>query len=318
MSREIIKAESFWSNFAEELKEKFKNDISWKNKYNNNKLWTKFIFEFLWDFASKTYNYSKLRERSTEYLRTDMGFYDIDKTTEDIASKYNEFEWDFDIAIEHENDETAWLDEFVKLVHVNCGLKVLISYYRYYDKNGNITEPEEIIKIAEKIYNTRKYKNLNDNWLIILGPCFDDMEKGKDFIAFKSVIDKEKESIKFEKLEAKKVIHNDSVCINLVRQGIKEPIMITIEKLDYMGAIDFTFTKLADTFGTPDISVDGVQVGWLIKNINNSQEILIINSNKSGKYEECLKWSVLGTFLSKETVSDLESIADSLFYDWMI
>lgn len=209
MSRALITAEDFWNKFSDGLSIKLNGNPTWRNTYKSNKRWTQFIYEFLWEFARKSYNYSKHRECSTEYLRTDMGFYDIDKITEDIDLKYGEFEWDFDVAIEHENDDTAWFDEFVKLIHVNCGLKVLISYYRYHDKNGKITEPEEIMKIAEKIYNTRKYKNLNDNWLIILGPCLDDIEKGKDFIAFRSITNKEKKTINFERLEGKRVINND-------------------------------------------------------------------------------------------------------------
>lgn len=205
MGRQIVTAEDFWSRFAEKLRNKIMRDEEWEEKYKSNKRWTKFIYELLGDDIKNEYKYNRFRECSTEYLRTDMGFYDISKRTEGINSKYDGFEWDFDIAIEHENDETAWLDEFVKLVHINCGLKVLISYHHYSTNNGIPKEPDEILEVAEKIYNSRKYKNLNDNWIIILGPCFNDMINGKDFVAYKSTI--ENGEIKFSRLENKSIIY---------------------------------------------------------------------------------------------------------------
>lgn len=36
--------------------------------------------------------------------------------------------WDLEIAVEHENSKQNWTDEVIKLIHVKCPLKVVISY----------------------------------------------------------------------------------------------------------------------------------------------------------------------------------------------
>ena len=36
--------------------------------------------------------------------------------------------WTLDAAIEHENDQTDWTDELVKLLYLNCPLRVVIGY----------------------------------------------------------------------------------------------------------------------------------------------------------------------------------------------
>lgn len=58
---------------------------------------------------------------SREYLRIDLCFYspaDIEKG------------WNIEVAIEHENGPGKWIEEWVKLLHVSAGLRVIIGYER--------------------------------------------------------------------------------------------------------------------------------------------------------------------------------------------
>jgi hypothetical protein len=198
--REKVIADQFWERFSTSLHKHLRNNSNWEQLYSNSKTWTVFMFDFLYKFSDEKYNYSTRGECSTEYLRVDMGCFDKSNVIDTNNKKYNGYEWDFDIAIEHENDETRWFEEFVKLIHVNCGLKVLIAYHSY-DRDLS-----ERIEALESIFNNRKYKNLNDQWLIILGPTLKDKANRKDFIAFKSIIDIDSETIKFVELSDRRII----------------------------------------------------------------------------------------------------------------
>ena len=42
--------------------------------------------------------------------------------------KFSPYLWDLEIALEHENDKKEWLDEVIKLSHINCPLRVVVGY----------------------------------------------------------------------------------------------------------------------------------------------------------------------------------------------
>lgn len=106
--------------------------------------------------------------------------------------------------------------------------------------------------------------------------------------------------------------------MNLVRQSVRESLTNEKSKFDYMGAIDCDYKKLERIFGMPDTIKVTENVGWLLKNSDNHEVILIQNSNCNQEYKECLKWNIFSMLLSRCTVNILETLTDSFFYDWMI
>lgn len=54
--------------------------------------------------------------------------------------------WDLELAVEHENSKQDWTDEVIKLIHVKCPLKVVISY-NYCDERET-TERKKLDFIA--------------------------------------------------------------------------------------------------------------------------------------------------------------------------
>jgi hypothetical protein len=132
-------------------------------------------------------------EIGSQYYRIDLGYYYYPYKRN---NKLNKYEWDADVVIEHENDTKDWYDEFVKLVHINCGLKVIITYYKFGDKENDSPKGKHEKEI-KKLYANRKYKNDKDEWLFIFGPY---ESSNQDFVAYKFSGDK------FCKLKDKKIL----------------------------------------------------------------------------------------------------------------
>ena len=67
-----------------------------------------------------------------EYFRIDtVGWNGRYQTLDERTAKkigLNRHLWDLMVAVEHENDKADWLDELIKLIHIRCPLKVVISY----------------------------------------------------------------------------------------------------------------------------------------------------------------------------------------------
>lgn len=191
-----INPETFWNIFSDYLHiniNKIREESKLKELYSSGKRWSEFMISTLKKFGQEL-GYTREGEIGCEFYRIDVGYYKYSESDNELKD-YEIYDWDFDIAIEHENTPIDWLYEFTKLVHINCGLKVIIGYHNY---RKNDTPLEKVIKIAEKLYAKRRYKSLNENWLIIIGPF--SIENDRDFCAFKIV------NGKFAKLEDKKVL----------------------------------------------------------------------------------------------------------------
>jgi hypothetical protein len=74
--------------------------------------------------------------------------------------------WNLEVAIEHENESGRWYDEFVKLSHISCGLKVLITYHNYHQGR----QFDEVLDFATRMYPHLRYKAPEDCWLFVVGP----------------------------------------------------------------------------------------------------------------------------------------------------
>ncbi len=166
--------EKFWGAFAEVIKVQLNvgENNAWKESYDSDWRWTLFIEKTVNAIIVKL-DYEQ-DDISPEYLR-------IDYT---ICPGESPIRWDLDIAIEHENNPNSWEDEFTKLLHINCGLRVLIAYY---DNKKSSDENDDILStIKDKIIcnlSNRKYYQPDQKWLLIFGPYY--LRNEGDFVAYK-------------------------------------------------------------------------------------------------------------------------------------
>jgi hypothetical protein len=163
----ILNAENFWNEFSIEFnKEYYKKEL--KNEtYGEKGEWTKWMTSFLIKMGKK----NSFHTDCEYWPRVDVGYFS--------ESSDNWGKWSFEIAIEHENDPyPKWQDELCKLMVINAGLKVLISYRK---------EPyKELLKKLngiKAIYKSRKYHQVNDQYLFIFGPD-QSIWEDEDFLAF--------------------------------------------------------------------------------------------------------------------------------------
>ncbi len=109
-----------------------------------------------------------------EYFRIDT----VGWTTryQEMEKKAHELElsahlWDLEIAVEHENSRKDWTDEVIKLIHVKCPLKVIISY-NYCDERDT-TEWKKLDFIARWMPEVKAFaKGSDEEYLLIFGNCF--------------------------------------------------------------------------------------------------------------------------------------------------
>ena len=86
--------------------------------------------------------------------------------------RFEKYAWNFDIAVEHENDRNLWMDEVIKLAYVYCDLRVVIGYFPYdEDIDNKLKMQKEYLKaITETIKTLKCRENMkHGEYLIILG-----------------------------------------------------------------------------------------------------------------------------------------------------
>ena len=86
--------------------------------------------------------------------------------------------WHLGVAVEHENDHKDWTYELVKLLYINCPLRVVIGYYPEDlsddDLASTIKYASRIVSLANK--NRSLIRN-DQQYLLILGRNHKDPEK---------------------------------------------------------------------------------------------------------------------------------------------
>ena len=172
-----IKPEIFYEKFGEVLKLENLNI----EKYTSKKELTKFMNDTI-PKIGEILGFKNMIGNLKEFKKIDFTFFNETNTVITKTEKY----WNFEIAVEHENEETAWWDEFRKLMRINCGLKVIISYHNYSTGCLKKRLKSQILPM----YNVNKYKQIPDNWLLIIGPTSNPKTKTiegkyKDYRAFK-------------------------------------------------------------------------------------------------------------------------------------
>lgn len=192
-----ITPERFWSAFATELRKAIADPGSnWPTVFSQDKSWTSLMNSTVLTRLGDSLGFAKYRNSilspvSNEWCRVDVGYFTIREPLHRFDGN-----WDWEVAIEHENQAfPSWLDEFVKLTHINCGLKVLITYHNY--RSGATISDE--LRVAKDFYDCRKYRQQDDAWLLVFGQVWDE-PLTQDFVAYKF------DGREFEELAPQKII----------------------------------------------------------------------------------------------------------------
>ena len=149
----------------------------WEKEYADASLWTQRMKLNLIEIGRKL-GYTTQDSISTEYCKIDFGYYSFGKSND-------YFDWNFDVAIEHENNQKSWdywFDEAIKLSHIACGLRVLITYLG----------PKQFLTFEQNSHNllnllsSRKFKCPASKWLFLIGPNWIVERSGdkRDFVAY--------------------------------------------------------------------------------------------------------------------------------------
>ena len=163
-------AQEFWEKFQEIFKEDKEGKAI--KYWISRKAYTQFILDAIESFLK-----GQSFETSREYYRIDLTAWTQLKQCGYLL-KDRDFEnylWDLEVAVEHENNDKSWMDEVVKLMHINCPLRIVIGYLPL-EENKQIY----ISALNVEIKKVKTYDNMkNGEFLLIIGDskCKNDKEK---------------------------------------------------------------------------------------------------------------------------------------------
>ncbi|MEG0017017.1 MAG: hypothetical protein RR747_10655, partial [Gordonibacter sp.] len=118
-------AKVFFEAFLQELD---KQKDACIRDYNDGRAFTKAIILLVKDV---------LKPKGSEGIGLSCEYYRIDVTSwkdraaeirHDAPKNFTPYFWDLEVAVEHENYDRHWMDEVIKLAHINCPLRVVIGY----------------------------------------------------------------------------------------------------------------------------------------------------------------------------------------------
>lgn len=118
-------AKTFYDRFIHFLK-----DSPYKEKceeeYQNNKGFTEAILLLLEEVLRVDADVGISRE----YLRIDITSWRnrVHEIVDDAPKGFHPRLWDLEVAVEHENYDGYWMEEVIKLAHINCPLRVVVTY----------------------------------------------------------------------------------------------------------------------------------------------------------------------------------------------
>lgn len=141
------------------------------SKYPDNTAFTEFIISQIESIIKEQPIDQKEVYAQKEYFRIDAIGYTSshEKLPENFTkkSRLKEHLWDLEIAVEHENDSTDWLDEVIKLAHVCCPLRVVIGYVPCNTRQDDMMLLDYVAQALKKLKCRQNL--LHGEFLIILG-----------------------------------------------------------------------------------------------------------------------------------------------------
>lgn len=180
MKAENRMLDSFYYEFLDFIKGKDDFQTS-RNKYHDD--YTNYINKEKMPELLGKYGY----DINYEYYRIDVVGWQQrkDNKIQDICSKVKmkPYLWSLEIAFEHENKINDWYDEVIKLLFVNCPVRVVVGYNKYskrFDEKSNEIDTNKLktlCKIIDILNN--KEELLKNQILIILGNGGTSMEDKK-------------------------------------------------------------------------------------------------------------------------------------------
>ena len=176
----------FYKDFKKQVNEKRIDEQSGKTYldiYRKNKDFTRLITNDIEKIIKQSLDNI---ETSREYYRIDVTgwisrYNDMKKDADEFGVKINAHFWDLIIAVEHENSLTDWSDEIIKLAHIKCPLKVLISYNNYDRRDEDLAKIFFVTKWLKKV---EAFSVGDENYLIILGNAYNSKTKKSDYSEF--------------------------------------------------------------------------------------------------------------------------------------
>ncbi len=151
-----------------------------KEAWKNRECFTKLVMPYIAKILSDR---GYANEHQYEYYKIDViGWKDRKNELPNMVKPNNyslkEHFWHLGVAVEHENDQYDWTDELVKLLYINCPLRIVIGYY---PENLSPNELEQTLDYAANIVSLANKKGelvrADQEYLLILGKNHADCEE---------------------------------------------------------------------------------------------------------------------------------------------
>lgn len=178
MKRKI--GENFLYNFKDRLDKDYKSRTeSFKACYSDRTNYTKYISTVIKDITEglAKSNDSDCNEDYIEKNKLYSEYYRIDYTVWSIKEKTAKngkhiYHWNFDIAIEHENDHKDWTYELLKLSFIRADARIVIGY----TDSGARNEEEYVIKeqVEEFKYDDADCKKDLEFYVVLMNRVLSD------------------------------------------------------------------------------------------------------------------------------------------------
>lgn len=167
-----MNARTFFALFQNELLQDEYRNACMQN-YQDSKAFTEAISLLIEKVLS--YEGDSTFGHSREYLRIDVTSWR--GRSAEIADKapkgFHPYFWDLEVSVEHENYAYHWMDEVIKLAHIDCPLRVVIGYVPFGTPHN---EYIEYVSLALRKLRC-KQKRENEFLLLIGNPKTTDSAK---------------------------------------------------------------------------------------------------------------------------------------------
>lgn len=176
-------AREFWISFYEKVVKKDGSDHDQLCKdWTTSKVFTDSISKVIANIIESNYEKNSITVQP-EYLRIDIPAWQKnsgnDQTFVNEDTTFQKYDWNLKVAVEHENDHRLWMDEVIKLAHINCPLRVVIGYVHVgKDRDETTRKQKAILKRVADVLNNNidawktvmsANNNIQSEFLIILG-----------------------------------------------------------------------------------------------------------------------------------------------------
>jgi hypothetical protein len=160
-----LQPETFWKELHIRIARELAARDDWKLVWGSDPIWTQFMLGVLTEFGVAL-GFNEPQSISREFFRIDLAFFSPSVVPE--APRFHKWDsWNLDVAIELENNSESWFEEWIKLAHLRCGLKVLMAFHDARPTKPSIAEK---LEWARQIYQGTSHCGDSDSWLLVFGP----------------------------------------------------------------------------------------------------------------------------------------------------